>query len=101
MFVKFSNWTLCKLRVKEEDLLLKYNIPAELNDDSKSAILYFKIIERNFLVQIQSLIDCIQILGIAESGKLCSLVSQLDYNDFYSGMEPLTEYVQNPIVPTR
>ncbi|KAI8895937.1 Spc98 family-domain-containing protein [Globomyces pollinis-pini] len=62
---------------------------------------YLTTLEQSFLLQIQSLIECIQILGVSETARLSSLVSQLDFNNYYSGLAPLNNFIANPIVPVR
>jgi hypothetical protein len=68
-------------------------------EDTMEIKAYMESIEKSFLLQIQSLIDCIQILGVAETARLNSLVSQLDYNNYYAYLMPTPEFVMNPIVP--
>lgn len=65
------------------------------------APLFIKNIQDSFLKQLQSLIDCVQLLGIAEVAQLGSLVSQLDFNNFYSGLAPAADFILNPIIPSR
>ena len=71
----------------------------DLNKDIQPSLDYMAALERTFMTQIRSLIECIQVLGISESARLASLVSQLDYNGYYAGQVPETEFILNPIVP--
>lgn len=71
----------------------------DIMEDPGQSMERLESIERSFMVQIQSFIDCIQILGVAETARLGSLVSQLDFNDYYSGLMPLTDFIMHPTVP--
>ena len=71
----------------------------DLNKDIAPSLNYLSVLEKTFMTQIRSLIDCIQILGVSESARLASLVSQLDYNGYYAHQVPETEFIINPIVP--
>jgi hypothetical protein len=68
-------------------------------DDLNQVKQYCSELENVFLFQIQSLIDCIQVLGISESARLGHLVSQLDYNGYYQNLVPQPTFILNPIVP--
>jgi hypothetical protein len=68
-------------------------------DDLDQVKQYLSEIENMFLFQIQSLIDCIQILGISESVRLGHLVSQLDYNGYYQNLMPQPLFILHPTVP--
>ncbi|KAJ3307096.1 Gamma-tubulin complex component 2 [Kappamyces sp. JEL0829] len=83
------------LSLEQEQLLKEFRIPTPLD-----SVPQIKTLEASFLLQVQSLIDCVQILGVAETARLGSLVSQLDFNSFYSSMPPNSSYILNPIVPT-
>lgn len=62
---------------------------------------HVKTLEHSFLVQLHSLMDSVQLLGVAETARLGSLVSQLDFNSYYSSAAPLSTFILNPIVPSR
>ena len=68
-------------------------------DDLSQVKQYATQLEEMFLFQIQSLIDCIQVLGVSESARLGHLISQLDYNNFYQNRVPHPAFILNPIVP--
>jgi hypothetical protein len=68
-----------------------YEYASEISD--------LEILEHSFMSQIRSLIDCIQILGVAETSRLASLLSQLDYNQYYAHSLPESEFILHPLVP--
>ena len=69
--------------------------------EPKEYVNHLKGLEKSFLLQIHSLMECIQILGVAETARLSSLVSQLDFNSYYSSLPPTADYFLNPIIPAR
>ncbi len=79
-----------------EQLLEEFNIDSPFESQPQ-----IKSLENSYLLQVQSLIDCVQILGVAETARLGSLVSQLDFNNYYSSLAPNASYIANPIVPRR
>lgn len=85
--------------VDDEQTLLNNGL--EVFTSMEQALSHIKSLERSFLLQLHSLIDSVQLLGMAETARLGSLVSQLDFNSYYSGSAPLTTFVMNPIVPSR
>jgi gamma-tubulin complex component 2 len=71
-----------------------------LNDsEPKEYVEHLKGLEKSFLLQIHSLMECIQVLGVAETARLSSLVSQLDFNSYYSSLPPTADFILNPILP--
>lgn len=95
LFVKFSKFVINDLEGIEQDNFLEL----DLKKDFPGVMNYMKNLERSYLLQIQGLIDCIQVLGVAETARLGSLVTQLDYNNYYSKLAPTTDFIFNPIVP--
>ena len=85
--------------VEDEQTLL--NVGLEVFTSMEQALSHIKTLERSFLLQLHSLIDSVQLLGMAETARLGSLVSQLDFNSYYSGAAPLSTFILNPIVPSR
>jgi hypothetical protein len=95
LFVKFSKFVTNELEGIEQD----QSFELDLKNDFPGVIDYLKKLEKSYLLQIQGLIDCIQVLGVAETVRLGSLVTQLDYNNYYSKLTPTTDFIFNPIVP--
>jgi hypothetical protein len=82
----------------QEDTSIETTIPISYADPIQVKN-YSSQLENMFLFQIQSLIDCIQVLGISESARLGHLVSQIDFNSFYQNQLPQPSFILNPIVP--
>ncbi|KAL2913523.1 gamma tubulin complex Spc97/GCP2 subunit Alp4 [Polyrhizophydium stewartii] len=56
--------------------------------------------EDNFLRQIQNLIDVLQVLGVTETPRLGHLLSQLDFNAYYSLLpNSAANFTSSPAVP--
>ncbi|EGF84256.1 hypothetical protein BATDEDRAFT_84982 [Batrachochytrium dendrobatidis JAM81] len=118
-FVEFSeSYTRSKtpgaqprMSIHNRDTLAPTAHPGELPDGfvttthlhtHLSDTLSIRTFEDNFLAQVQKLIDVLQILGVTETPRLSHLLSQLDFNAFYSRLPNCSvHFVSSPTVPSR
>jgi hypothetical protein len=85
--------------IEDEQALL--NVGISSFSTTEESMSHIKTHEHSFLLQLHSLIDSVQLMGIAETARLGSLVSQLDFNSFYSSAAPVSNFILNPIIPFR
>ena len=98
----FSDFALHSLETLDGKICSKFGSTLEslnLNNEISSSFDYMRILDEMFMSQIRAFIECIEILGISETARLASLLSQLDYNGYYAHQTPVTEFITNPIVP--
>ena len=51
-----------------------------------------------FMSEIQTMMDILQVLGVAETPRLVNLLTQIDFNGYYLNLAPQLNF-QQPIVP--
>ncbi|KAH9252866.1 hypothetical protein BASA81_009169 [Batrachochytrium salamandrivorans] len=100
-----------RMSVHDQDLLSQTSHPGELPDGFVGAVfehtalsdkMALRTYEDSFLRQIQKLIDVLQVLGVTETPRLSHLLSQLDFNSFYSRLPNSTvHFTSSPVVPLR
>ncbi|KAJ3326202.1 Gamma-tubulin complex component 2 [Boothiomyces sp. JEL0866] len=95
-FVKFSEYITESFTSDKMDSFTISNITIE--SEPHQFFTHLETLERSFMLQIQSLIDVIQVLGVAETARLASLVSQLDFNNYYAHLVPTAQFILNPVV---